>query len=85
MRDVVDTALYQEVTKAARRLDVLLRDLGEPTRDDLQMATVESGGARGDAIRSLLDLARRLNDFAAGSVALDEVMAYGIVPDDRPR
>ena len=85
MKNALHAAYYREIAKAARRLDALLRDLGEPTRDDLQLATVESGGARGDALRSLLDLARRLNDFAAGSVALDEVMAYGIVPDDRPR
>ena len=78
MRDVVDTALYREITKSARRLDVLMRDLGAPTRDDLQLATVESGGARGDALRALVDLGERLNDFAAGSVALEEVLAYGI-------
>lgn len=85
MKNALHAAYYREIAKAARRLEVLVRDLDAPARDDLQLATLDSGGARGDAIRCLLDLAKRLNSFAAGSVALDEVMAYGIVPDDRPR
>lgn len=100
-RDPLNRHLYREIEKASLRLNALMRDLPAPACDSLQLATVESGGARGDAIRALLRLVQRLNDFAHGSVALDETMAYGIgteggpldrppapysaVPDDRPR
>lgn len=79
-----ETERFRDIAREAEKLDKALGTLAPTYRDHLQMATVESGGARGDAIRALLNLAQRLNDFAHGSVALDETMAYGIGTEGGP-
>ena len=77
-----ETMYYQELTKAARLAYQRLSGLPLDYRASLAQATMDSGGARGDAIRQLVHLAEKLNELARDSVSeLDEVMAFGILPE----
>ena len=74
------TAVYRGIAKAARRLHLALDQLPAELRDDLQLATMESGGARRDAIEQLVAAAKSLNDFNAGSACdeLNDALAFAI-------